>query len=99
VWSIDEPATDPADFEQRVVDDVQQFVHDSFADTSWPACPEHPTHPLWFSEGWVAMRTIRPASGADWRVGFERLTALLPRPHVSNAQAARHGPTGVGGTT
>jgi hypothetical protein len=43
---------DPADFEQRVVDDVQQRLHDSFLDTSWPACPEHPNHPLWYLEGW-----------------------------------------------
>jgi len=43
---------DPADFEQRVVDDVQQCLHDAFVDTSWPACPEHPNHPLWYSEGW-----------------------------------------------
>jgi len=45
-------ADDPKDFEQRVVDDVQQWIHDSFADTSWPSCPEHPHHPLWYSEGW-----------------------------------------------
>ena len=43
---------DLADFEQRVVDDVQQYLHDTFVDTSWPACPEHPNHPLWYSEGW-----------------------------------------------
>ena len=45
-------ADDPADFEQRVVDDVQQWLHDTFVDTSWPACPEHPHHPLWYSDGW-----------------------------------------------
>ena len=45
-------ANDPPDFEQRVVDDVQQFLHDTFVDTSWPACPEHPNHPLWYSDGW-----------------------------------------------
>jgi hypothetical protein len=45
-------ADDTADFEQRVVDDVQQWLHDSFVDTSWPACPEHPHHPLWYSDGW-----------------------------------------------
>ena len=43
---------DPQDFEQRVVDDVQQCLHDTFVDTSWPACPEHSNHPLWYSEGW-----------------------------------------------
>lgn len=39
-------------FEQRVVDDVQQYLHDTFADTTWPACPHHPNHPLWYSEQW-----------------------------------------------
>jgi DNA replication protein DnaC len=46
------PEPTPADFEQRVVDDVQQCLHDTFVDTSWPACPEHLNHPLWYSEGW-----------------------------------------------
>ena len=45
-------ADDPENFEQRVVDDVQQWLHDTFVDTSWPACPEHPNHPLWYSDGW-----------------------------------------------
>ena len=43
---------DPIDYEQRVVDDVQQWFHDTFIDTSWPNCPDHPNHPLWFSDGW-----------------------------------------------
>ena len=43
---------DADDFEQRVVDDLQQWLHDAFIDTSWPACPEHPNHPLWYSDGW-----------------------------------------------
>jgi hypothetical protein len=43
---------DPADFEQRVVDDVQQYLHDTFVDTTWPACPDHLNHPLWYSEQW-----------------------------------------------
>jgi len=56
---VDEPAArirlfsdEPADFEQRVVDDVQQCLHDTFVDTTWPACPEHLNHPLWYSDGW-----------------------------------------------
>ena len=40
------------DYEQRVVDDVQQWFHDAFIDTSCPNCPDHPHHPLWFSQGW-----------------------------------------------
>jgi hypothetical protein len=44
--------SDAGDFEHRVVDDVQQCVHDTFVDTSWPRCPDHPKHPLWFFERW-----------------------------------------------
>jgi len=45
-------ALDPNDFEQRVIDDVQQDLHDSYADTTWPTCPEHRRHPLWCLDGW-----------------------------------------------
>lgn len=41
-----------ATYEQQVVDDVQQRLHDEFVDTTWPACPLHHHHPLWYSEGW-----------------------------------------------
>lgn len=43
---------DSAGFEQCVVEEVQQYLHDCFIDTSWPRCPEHPKHPLWYSDGW-----------------------------------------------
>lgn len=39
------------DFAQRLVDGVQQRFHDTFANTTWPACPRHPNHPLWFRDG------------------------------------------------
>lgn len=35
----------------RVIDDVQQEVHNTFVDTSWPHCPMHPHHPLWYEDG------------------------------------------------
>ena len=35
-----------------VVDEVQQAMHDYFIDTTWPACPLHPNHPLEFRDGW-----------------------------------------------
>ncbi len=35
----------------RIIDDVQQEIHDTFVDTSWPHCPMHPHHPLWFEDG------------------------------------------------
>jgi hypothetical protein len=43
-----------ADYVDKVVEDVQQEFHDLFIDTTWPACPFHPNHPLWLHEGqWV----------------------------------------------
>jgi hypothetical protein len=42
---------DIADPGAKIVDDVQQALHDTFVDTSWPACPRHARHPLWFREG------------------------------------------------
>lgn len=39
------------DYLRRVVDDVQQQIHDEFIDTDWPKCPLHQRHPLWFREG------------------------------------------------
>jgi len=43
---------DVLEYRQRVIDDVQQRFHDEFVDTTWPTCPRHPTHPLWFTGGW-----------------------------------------------
>lgn len=45
-------ARDRENYLQRVVDDVQQEMHDTFVDTSWPRCPRHPNHPLWYHDGW-----------------------------------------------
>lgn len=33
-----------------VVDGLQEAAHDLFWDTTWPACPVHPRHPLWYDE-------------------------------------------------
>ena len=43
---------DRDEYFERVVEDVQQYIHDCFIDTSWPACPVHPNHPMWFADGW-----------------------------------------------
>jgi hypothetical protein len=48
-----------ASFEQGVVDHFQQDVHDDHWDTSWPACPRHPNHPLWYDgdrDSWCCSR-------------------------------------------
>lgn len=42
---------DTDDNGEKVVEEVQQYFHDSFVDSTWPACPRHVTHPLWYREG------------------------------------------------
>ncbi len=50
----------PDYFEHEVVDDVQQTLHDTFVDTSWPRCPEHPHHPLWYlNKSWTCQQSGR----------------------------------------
>jgi hypothetical protein len=47
---------DIASLTQRVVDDTQDLM-DTFLDTTWPACPRLPNHPLWFRDGaWYCER-------------------------------------------
>jgi hypothetical protein len=46
-------------FDRSVVDGLQQTGHDLFWDTTWPACPRHNNHPLWFDEdrdAWCCQR-------------------------------------------
>lgn len=44
-------------FLSRVVEETQQWLQDTFLDTTWPACPEHGNHPLWLDDeetpGWA----------------------------------------------
>ncbi len=48
---------DIADPGAKLAEDVQQSVHDTFVDTTWPSCPRHHTHPLWYVDGaWWCMR-------------------------------------------
>ena len=37
-----------AGYDEKVVESVQQQFHDLFIDTTWPACPLHHRHPLWY---------------------------------------------------
>ena len=41
---------DPDDAVDKIVEDVQQYLHDTFVDTTWPTCPRHPNHPMWFRD-------------------------------------------------
>lgn len=36
---------------EKVVNDVQQYFHDTAADPTWPTCPRHTNHPLWYRDG------------------------------------------------
>lgn len=54
---------DPDDYVDKVVEDVQQEFHDLFVDTTWPACPFHPNHPLWLhNKQWVCGQTQTPVA-------------------------------------
>jgi len=47
------------DCEQKVVDDFQQYVHDTHTHTTWPPCPRHPNHPLEYTaegDAWCCPR-------------------------------------------
>ncbi len=61
-------------FTWRVVEAVQQELHQTFVDTTWPHCPAHPTHPLWFEdESW------RCTSGGAFVAVLGELDAALCR--------------------
>ncbi len=55
-----EPAWDDLDHRTRqgvladlivlAVEDLQQRLHDTFVDTSWPPCVRHPHHPMWLEQ-------------------------------------------------
>ena len=34
----------------KIIEDVQQYLHDTFVDNTWPTCPRHPNHPMWFRD-------------------------------------------------
>jgi hypothetical protein len=42
---------DLADPGEKVVNDVQQYFQDNNEDATWPACPRHARHPLWYRGG------------------------------------------------
>ena len=55
----------PADHPEALVDTLQTYIHDCFIDPTWPACPLHDTHPLWFGREdswWCAMDDVKVAA-------------------------------------
>jgi hypothetical protein len=64
---------DPVWYVESVVSEVQQYFHDTFEDTTWPACPHHPNHPLWFSQGsWRCDRLKEPVAALGELSKIER---------------------------
>jgi hypothetical protein len=55
------------EYQRRVVEDVQQRLHDEFIDTSSPSCPIHGRHPLWLSDGWWRCGTTAVARLGELR--------------------------------
>ena len=53
VWSFaaDARRLDTDDPSYQFVENVQQYFQDTFVDTTWPACPRHPNHPLDHADG------------------------------------------------
>jgi hypothetical protein len=37
-------------YDLEVVEQFQEVVQEVYWNTTWPACPRHPNHPLWYSE-------------------------------------------------
>jgi hypothetical protein len=42
---------DRSDSDVALVEHVQQVLHDTFVNTTWPTCPRHGRHPLWYADG------------------------------------------------
>ncbi len=53
VWSFAAGARelDTDDPSWQFIENVQQYFQDTFVDTTWPACPRHPNHPLDHADG------------------------------------------------
>ena len=59
VWSCarDAQSLEVDDASRQLIDNVQQDFQDTFVDTTWPACPRHPNHPLEHADGfWLCPR-------------------------------------------
>ena len=56
---------------ENVAEEIQQYFHDCFVDTVWPACPFHQRHPLWLHAG---MWTCEQLSAGVARLGELRAT-------------------------
>jgi hypothetical protein len=64
-------------------EELQQWLHDTFLDVSWPHCPDHGQHPLWLSDGRPPMWTCPSTQAPICQLG-ELATVVAP---VSEEQA------------
>ena len=78
---------DPELVAVQVAEEVQQWLHDSFLDTSWPACPSHPNHPLWLAEEPPFSWHCPSNATAVARLG--QLGTVVSPPSQEQASAAR----------
>ncbi len=81
-WDEDEVSS-PL-FLARVVEETQQWLHDTFIDTTWPRCPEHANHPLWLNDdesaGWTCAATnttVCPVGQLGGLVAVDDATAAM----------------------
>ena len=97
-WTVDQArevvATAGTVYEQdpelvafQVAEEVQQWLHDSFLDTSWPPCPSHRHHPLWLAEEppftWHCLRDATAVAPLG------QLGTVVSPPSQEQASAAR----------
>jgi hypothetical protein len=84
-------------FLARVVEETQQWLHDTFIDTTWPRCPEHVNHPLWLNDddsaGWACPATnttVCPVGQLGTLVAVDDATAAMnvERLEANSAQDA-----------
>jgi hypothetical protein len=63
---FNEPDTidvDSDEYLEKVAEEVQQYFHDCFVDTTWPECPFHRRHPLWLHHGsWTCEQLDAPVA-------------------------------------
>jgi hypothetical protein len=60
-------------YDREVVHHFQQAVHDLRLDTTWPACPRHPNHPLEYREhhgAWCCPRDGVPVAALGSLAGL-----------------------------
>ncbi|MDQ6949371.1 MAG: hypothetical protein M3256_24745 [Actinomycetota bacterium] len=71
----------------EATEEVQVWLHDSFLDTSWPRCPQHPNHPLWLGEDQPFMWRC-PRTGDDV-AALGSLGTVVPAPTAEQAASAQ----------